>query len=64
MEVLGHAGVGSRGLGSGASAVSLYIALALATSLFCALVTIWGLGSNPLDRARPAGVPAGHSQRS
>jgi hypothetical protein len=56
MEVLGHAGVGSRGLGSGADAVSRYIALALATSLVCALVTIRGLGRNPLDRARPAGV--------
>lgn len=56
MEVLGHTGVGTRGMALGPGAVSWYLILALATSVICALATLRRLSRTPLDRSRAAGV--------
>lgn len=56
MEVLGHAGVGDRGLGSSAGVIPRYLFLAAITGVGCAILTIVRLERNPLDRSRPAGV--------
>jgi ABC-type transport system involved in multi-copper enzyme maturation permease subunit len=56
MEVLGQGSVGSHGMDAGGGVVVRYVALAVAMSLACALLTIRSLARSPLDRARPAGV--------
>ncbi len=56
MEVLGHGGIGSRGMETGAGAVPRYFALALVSSFGLAFVTVAGLARTPLDRSRPAGT--------
>ncbi|WP_020469586.1 ABC transporter permease [Zavarzinella formosa] len=56
METLGNTGVGDRGLGTEGDVVPRYLGLSLLTSIGCALMTVSGLGRNPLDRSRPAGV--------
>jgi ABC-type transport system involved in multi-copper enzyme maturation permease subunit len=55
-EVLGHGGVGDRGMGSAGGTVWRYFTLAAATSLVCAVATVLHLRRSPLDRARAAGV--------
>lgn len=60
MEVLGHGDVGSHGMsatgGLLATAVTRYVAMALAMSLLCAILTVRRLNHTMLDRARAAGV--------
>ena len=56
MEVLGHGGIGSRGMETGAGTVPRYFALALVSSFMLALLTVAVLARTPLDRARPAGT--------
>ncbi len=64
MEVLGHAGVGDRGMGSTSAVLPRYLALALLTSLGCAIATVLRLARNPLDRSRPPGVMTDDRSRS
>jgi ABC-type transport system involved in multi-copper enzyme maturation permease subunit len=56
MEVLGHAGVGTHGLGATEGAVFKFIVLALAMSLLFGYATVAQLRGRPLDRSRAAGV--------
>jgi len=56
MEVLGHGGVGTHGMGSGGGAVAKYLIVSGLMSLLCAMATISRLKRAPLDRARPPGV--------
>jgi ABC-type transport system involved in multi-copper enzyme maturation permease subunit len=56
MEVLGHAGVGTHGIGAVDGIVERYLILAGIMSIFCAVATIARLKWTPLDRARPPGV--------
>ncbi len=56
MEILGHGGVGSRGMVIGGGTVPRYLILAGLMSILCAAATIWRLKRSPLDRARPPGV--------
>lgn len=56
MEVLGHGGVGTHGMGTAGGAVERYVLLAGVTSLLCAAATVARLKWSPLDRARPPGV--------
>jgi ABC-type transport system involved in multi-copper enzyme maturation permease subunit len=56
MEVLGHGGVGGRGMDTGAGSVSRYFVLAGVASVLCAWATVARLARAPLDRSRPAGV--------
>lgn len=56
MEVLGHGGVGTRGMETQTGAVIRYVLLAGFMSLLCAAATVWRLKRAPLDLARPPGV--------
>lgn len=56
VEVLGHSGVGSRGMVDSGGAVGRYLVLAVVVSVACAAATVWRLKHSPLDQARAAGV--------
>jgi ABC-type transport system involved in multi-copper enzyme maturation permease subunit len=56
VEVLGHSGVGSRGIVATGSAVPQYLILGLLMSGALALATVWRLTHSPLDQARAAGI--------
>jgi ABC-type transport system involved in multi-copper enzyme maturation permease subunit len=56
MEALGHADVGTHGMGSGGGLAGRYALLASIASLCCALAAVARLDHTLLDRARPAGV--------
>lgn len=56
MEVLGHTGVGTHGLGTSGGEIVRYLLLAAVCSAVCAAATIARLVSAPLDRAKSAGV--------
>ena len=56
MEVLGHSGVGTHGLGSTGGAVPRFTLIAGVFAAICAMMTIRKLGRSPLDKARPAGT--------
>lgn len=56
MEVLGHTGVATHGMGTSGGAVTRYLLLAGVWSAACATATVARLVSVPLDRARPPGV--------
>src|SRR5205085_3196033 len=56
MEVLGHGGVGTHGIGTSGEAVTRYLFLAGVWSAVCAALTVARLIAVPLDRSRPAGV--------
>ncbi len=55
-EILGHGGIGLRGMETGAGALPRYLALSLISSLGLALITVAGLARTLLDRSRPAGT--------
>jgi ABC-type transport system involved in multi-copper enzyme maturation permease subunit len=56
MEVLGHAGIGTHGMGATAGAVGRYAIVSLAVSFLFGAATVLRLARAPLDRSRPAGV--------
>ena len=56
LECLGQGDVGSHGMSADGGSILRYAVLAVATSLGCAVATIWRLDHMLLDRARPAGV--------
>jgi ABC-type transport system involved in multi-copper enzyme maturation permease subunit len=56
MEVLGHAAVGTHGLGDAGGAIVQFVILALALGLLFAWATVAQLRGRPLDRSRSAGV--------
>ena len=56
MEVLGHGGIGTHGIGTAGGAVARYLLLAGLWSAACAGLTVARLVSAPLDRSRPPGV--------
>ena len=56
MEVLGHAGIGTHGLGATGGAIGRYAVVSLVISLALSLATVIRLTRAPLDRSRPAGV--------
>jgi ABC-type transport system involved in multi-copper enzyme maturation permease subunit len=56
MEVLGHGGAGTHGMGATGGVVERYLILAGVMSLACAAAAVARLAWSPLDRARPPGV--------
>lgn len=56
MEVVGHKGVGLRGVEYQGGSIARYACVAFVTSALLALATIRTLARAPLDRPRPAGV--------
>ncbi len=56
MAVLGHGGVGTHGMGTGAGGVLKYAIMGGLMSVVLAALTILKLERAPLDRARPPGV--------
>lgn len=56
MEVLGHAAVGTHGLGDAGGAIGKFVVLALVFGLVFAWATVAQLRGRPLDRSRAAGV--------
>jgi ABC-type transport system involved in multi-copper enzyme maturation permease subunit len=56
VEVLGHSGIGSRGMVASGGVVTRYLILGTLMSGALAVATVWRLTHSPLDQARTAGI--------